>query len=65
MEEEINEPRKVCPVCSRKYSGSDSYCSNDGTALVVAGTAEAPEPEKVLDTNPDLGSASVQPKPTV
>jgi hypothetical protein len=53
MEEQINEPRKICPACGRKYSGGDSYCSNDGTAL-VAGTAQASEPEIVRDTNPDL-----------
>ena len=60
MEEEINEPRKICPVCNRKYSGADSYCSNDGTTLVVAGTAPASEPEIVRDTNPDLQAPADQ-----
>ena len=65
MEEEIDEPRKICPVCSRPYSGNDSYCSNDGTALVLAGSAQAPVAETVLDTNPDLGAPPIQPKETV
>ncbi|HZS44460.1 MAG TPA: hypothetical protein VFC63_05115 [Blastocatellia bacterium] len=59
MEEEINEPRKVCPVCDKKYSGGDNYCHDDGSHLVIAAT-EAPsaKPQIVRDTDPDLHAPS-------
>ena len=57
MEEEINEPRKECPVCEKKYAGGDNFCPNDGAKLVVAGTTVAP----VRDTDPGLQPQSGKP----
>jgi len=35
MIRDINETKKVCPLCKIEYPGEDNYCGRDGSPLEV------------------------------